>query len=149
MIYFSKDISLFSLFLIFYLFVDKRNESFTHIIGRNEQFFEINRSIRLFDKIEYGIDFPDNGMVSSHNGIISIHTCISFMEISCTDAGYISVPSADMQQFRMDFQTLYSENNMNPRILHFLAPVDIRRFIKTCQQFDNYCDFFPVFGCTD
>lgn len=65
------------------------------------------------------------------------------MEISCTDAGYISVPSADMQQFRMDFQTLYSENNMNPRILHFLAPVDIRRFIKTCQQFDNYCDFFP------
>ena len=125
MIYFSKDISLFSLFLIFYLFVDKRNESFTHIIGRNEQFFEINRSIRLFDKIEYGIDFPDNGTVSSHNGIVSIHTCISFVEVACTDTDNISMSCPDVHQFGVNLQPFHPEDYTDSCILHPFTPVDI------------------------
>ena len=125
MIYFGKDIGVFSLFLVLYLLIDKGNQPFTHIIGRNEQLFEIDGSVWLLDKVKYCIYFPDNGTVSCHNGIVGIHTCISFVEVACTDTDNISMSCPDVHQFGVNLQPFHPEDYTDSCILHPFTPVDI------------------------
>ena len=96
MVHFCQNIGFFSLFLVLNFFVDEGDQSFTHVIRRNEQLFEVDRSVRFFNKVEYCIYFPDDRAMGSHNCIVSVHTCVSFMKVACTDTGNISVAGTDV-----------------------------------------------------
>ena len=71
--------------------------------------------------------------MGGHDGIIGIHTCVSFMKVSCADAGNVSVTGTDMYQFGMNLQSLHSEDNVDACVLHSFAPVDVGCFVETCQ----------------
>ena len=119
MIYFGKDIGVFSLFLVLYLLIDKGNQPFTHIIGRNEQLFEIDGSVWLLDKVKYCIYFR------CHQNAVGIGPCISFVEVACTDTDNISMSCPDVHQFGVNLQPFHPEDYTDSCILHPFTPVDI------------------------
>ena len=55
-----------------------------------------------------------SGAMGGHDGIIGIHTCVSFMKVSCADAGNVSVTGTDMYQFGMNLQSLHSKITWMP-----------------------------------
>lgn len=70
--------------------------------------------------------------MGGHDGIIGIHTCVSFMKVSCADAGNVSVTGTDMYQFGMNLQSLHSEDNVDAASAFFCS-VDVGCFVETCQ----------------
>ena len=121
MINLYQNVSRFSGLLVLNFFINKTDKFLLHLIRRYQQFFEANGRIRAFYKIKDQTHVTRHILSSRHQHIISVHTGVTFMKVSCTDTSYIRTCfHGYIGNLRVYLQSLHPKYHTDTGILHFL-----------------------------
>ena len=127
--------SLLALACIPYLGVEHAEYAALHGVGRYEQLVEAEGGEGTVDEVEDLSHFINDFGASSHHQIVGVYLGVTLMEVARTDAGYVAFLRLDIEQFRVNLQTLHTEDDVDAFLLHTFAPLDVALLVKSGEQF--------------
>ena len=73
-----------------------------------------------------------DALMCGHQHEVGIESSGTLVEVARPDAGDAPMLGADVDELRVDFQLLMTEDNVDAEVLHLLPPVDIRLLVEAC-----------------
>ena len=120
-----------------------------HLVGRDEQFAELNRLEWFIDKLKHLFHLPHYLWPCRHHHIVGINLCVALVQVSCSYTCDVAFLTCDINQFGVNLQSFHTEHHFHSRLLKSFAPFDVAFLVESCEQFDNHGHLFPVACRTD
>ena len=85
----------------------------------------------LIDEVEHLSHFINDFGASCHHQIVGVYLGVTLMEVARSDAGNVAFLRLDIEQFRVNLQTLHTEDDVDAFLLHAFAPLDVALLVKS------------------